>query len=876
MRTKFRRQWGRLPARRTALAVEPLEPRDAPSATQYLISGPGAVTAGAAASITVEAVDNFDNIDPFYSGTIHFTSSDPQALLPADYTFTLADAGQHTFNVTAETAGAQTITGTDTANPPIRGTLNSTFVTPAAVSRFAVSGFPGTTTAGAVHSFTVTAEDAYGNIATGYAGSIRFFGTDPNALLPAPYTFSLLDAGQATFTAQLNTVGPESFGAADQLNPAIQGFESGIEVSPGATAGFLIGVPGSTAPGAPVSIIVKAVDAFGNATPTYLGTIHFTSSDPLAQLPADYHFVAGDTGEHTFTTLTLETPGPQAVNVADTFAAAVFGSAPVFVTSPGDRPAGLDLSLSSSEIAAGDSVTLDGRLPFAFVFPVAVTLDWGDGSLPTTLTLPAGTTTLTATHVYDKTSGQSGGAFTIQAIAGVPETEPLIGTIEITVDSADSSGLGVTMDDVFVHANIGGLVTLDGTYTATGDKTLTATVDFDDGGATQAVTLGADGTFTVSHAFTAEGVYDVTVTVDDGTDTASADTTVLIFPPQLQGGKFQPVPPGGSSSASGPGIRALANHGAGAPRPAVLTVGNYNNLPVGGFDFNSQRTNAYELRLANAETDDQLTVTFSLPSGYEYGDGVRLAFYDQQTQTFLPVRQDMLTANSVIVNESTDTVTLLLDGSSFPKVTDLHGTIFTVSVAVSDAVPDAVSVSSRVVGVSFVSTTSDVSESFSSAGVRTLTLSPSNDGGPSTAQAYLSGERQPDDGAVAIARVAAPRDPWAVAVEDLLAGATPGAAAEKGADSPAGNTLWPLTPEAVVPVWPLTIPQPKESSDQGQPSRPPTKDDFWSQPAPGRANNSAAGAMAVLALAPGLMLRKGTRRRSSRLPGENPSPRCPI
>lgn len=49
-----------------------------------------------------------------YLGTLHFTSSDGLAVLPADYTFTAADAGIHTFQVTFNTLGTQTITMADT------------------------------------------------------------------------------------------------------------------------------------------------------------------------------------------------------------------------------------------------------------------------------------------------------------------------------------------------------------------------------------------------------------------------------------------------------------------------------------------------------------------------------------------------------------------------------------------------------------------------------------------------------------------------------------------------------------------------------------------------------------------------------------------
>jgi hypothetical protein len=68
-------------------------------------------------SVTVTAQDLSNATATGYTGTVHLTSSDPLASLPADFTFTAADQGTHTFtNVILKTAGAQTITATDT-NP---------------------------------------------------------------------------------------------------------------------------------------------------------------------------------------------------------------------------------------------------------------------------------------------------------------------------------------------------------------------------------------------------------------------------------------------------------------------------------------------------------------------------------------------------------------------------------------------------------------------------------------------------------------------------------------------------------------------------------------------------------------------------------------
>ena len=66
-----------------------------------------------------------------YTGTVHFTSSDPAASLPSDYTFTAADSGVHTFagGVTFNTTESQALTATDTSNNSITGTSNPVTVT---------------------------------------------------------------------------------------------------------------------------------------------------------------------------------------------------------------------------------------------------------------------------------------------------------------------------------------------------------------------------------------------------------------------------------------------------------------------------------------------------------------------------------------------------------------------------------------------------------------------------------------------------------------------------------------------------------------------------------------------------------------------------
>ncbi|MDB5341498.1 MAG: Repeat family, partial [Planctomycetaceae bacterium] len=65
--------------------------------------------------MTVSARDASGNILTNYAGTVHFTTNDGSSILPADYTFTGADAGVHTFPIVFSTLGLHELNVTDTA-----------------------------------------------------------------------------------------------------------------------------------------------------------------------------------------------------------------------------------------------------------------------------------------------------------------------------------------------------------------------------------------------------------------------------------------------------------------------------------------------------------------------------------------------------------------------------------------------------------------------------------------------------------------------------------------------------------------------------------------------------------------------------------------
>ncbi len=131
------------------------------------------------------------------------------------------------FIATLKTAGTQSLTAADTVTGGIFGSQAGIVVKPAAASQLIIGGLPGVTH-GVAFSLTVTMVDAYGNIATGYVGTVHFSSSDSTATLPANYTFTAADAGQHTFINQtiLRKKGKQTLTITDTLNSALTDTES--------------------------------------------------------------------------------------------------------------------------------------------------------------------------------------------------------------------------------------------------------------------------------------------------------------------------------------------------------------------------------------------------------------------------------------------------------------------------------------------------------------------------------------------------------------------------------------------------------------------------------------------------------------------------
>ena len=92
------------------------------AATHFSVSAPANIPSGTPFNMTVTALDVSNQRAASYSGTVHFTSTDPRVQLPPDSTLS---SGSRVFSATLTTAGGQMITATDAAKASIAGTSNA-------------------------------------------------------------------------------------------------------------------------------------------------------------------------------------------------------------------------------------------------------------------------------------------------------------------------------------------------------------------------------------------------------------------------------------------------------------------------------------------------------------------------------------------------------------------------------------------------------------------------------------------------------------------------------------------------------------------------------------------------------------------------------
>src|SRR6184192_1564210 len=533
----------------TLTAVDPGEGLSGATSTAFNIT-PGPVTqlvftvqpstAVAARTISpavqVAARDAQGNLVSAFAGSVTVAlGTNPSGGTLAGTTTVTAAGGVATFGTLSVDKVGTGYTLAATA-PGLSGATSSAFtVTVGAATQFVFSVQPSATAAGAAitPAVQVTALDAGGNVATGFAGSVAVaLGTNPSGGTLAGTTTVPAVSGVASFASlSLNKVGSGyTLTAAAPFQPALTGATSApFDITPGAATRLVFTTqPSNATAGATLTppVQVLAQDAAGNTVPSFTGTVTVaitpgtgTSGAALAGTTT----VAAVNGVASFATLSVNKSGT-AYTLAATAAgltaaaSAAFSITPgtatqlAFTSQPGTATAGNPIS-PAVQVTAQDAL---GNAVAGFTGNVTVALgaNPGGGTLSGTMTVAATNGVASfATLNIDKagtgytltaaTAGLSGAtstafnvvAGTISATQSTVVAAPTVitagsGAATITVTARDAAGnpvngaavvltatgTGNTLTQPATPTDANGVATGSLTSTVAGSKTVTASL----------------------------------------------------------------------------------------------------------------------------------------------------------------------------------------------------------------------------------------------------------------------------------------------------------------------------------------------------------------------------------------------------------------
>ncbi len=553
----------------------------ATAATSLAVTTPAGVTAGTPFNVTVTALDPYGNTATSFTGTIHLASKDSRASLPANFNLV---GGVAVVSVTLAAAGNQTLSAVDTTVAALTTTSSVFTVTAATAARFAFSS-PGFVAAGRAFFFTVTAEDAFGNKANGYNGTITFTSSDAAAVLPG---HSTLTAGLGIFSATLNTAGSQTLTATDTVATAIAGISGSIGVSTAATR-FVLSAPAGATVGAPFPLTVTALDASNRVAAGYAGTIHFSTNAGSAVLPANATL---SNGIGVFSA-SLSATGVQSVTVADTLSSLITGSIVVTVSAlaathfavsgfPANIVVGQPFTCTvtaldqNNNTATGYNGTVQiSNSALQLLLPPNSTLTGGVGVFSATLG-STGTTTLTAKGAapsganFVQASGSPFNAFAPSfLVAGDFNGDGNLDFLEVSSYYSDLSILLGNGNGTFADAgsyNVGPnpIAAAVGDFTGDGKLDLAVT---DYGNNTVAVLLGnGNGTFGPT-TFYSVGSGPYGITVGDFSNNGKLDLVTANY-----GGANLSVLMGNGNGTFAPAVNVTAGH-----NPTFIAQGDFNN-----------------------------------------------------------------------------------------------------------------------------------------------------------------------------------------------------------------------------------------------------------------------------------------------------------
>jgi YVTN family beta-propeller protein len=348
---------------------------------------PTTAVAGQAFAVQVTARDGFGNTATSFTGSVTLTlGANPGGSIFGS-TSVSAVAGVATFSVLLDKTGTG-YTLVAVAAGLASATSAAFNVTPAAASELAFTTGPTNAVAGAAiaPAVVVTARDAFGNTATGFAGSVTVaIGTNPTGASLAGTTSQTAVAGVATFgNLSIDTVatGYTLVATSGALTQATSGT---FDITPAAASQLAFTTQPTTAvAGVAIApaVVVTARDALGNTATGFTGNVGLAiGTNPAGGTLSGTDTVAAVAGVATFSTLSIDRVGTGYTLTAGSGALAgatsgTFDITPgpasqlVFTVQPTDVAAGATIA-PAVEVEARDA---QGNLATAFADSVFIAI----------------------------------------------------------------------------------------------------------------------------------------------------------------------------------------------------------------------------------------------------------------------------------------------------------------------------------------------------------------------------------------------------------------------------------------------------------------------------------------------------------------------
>ena len=383
---------------------------------------------------------------------------------------------------------------------------------------------------------------------------------------------------------------------------------------------FVVTTPANASAGVPFDVTVTARDAIGNAG-AYYGTVEFSSSDGLADLPASYTFTPGDHGVKTFS-VTLRSNGGQTIHVVDADERTLLGDSPAIVVT-GGAPQVLESSVAflvNGELAPtaagkiGVPVIVTGDFSAAGAGGTfTVTINWGDGTLADVLHLAADERTfISPEHFYNGDQ-----TFYVTVTVTDDLTSLTSAPLEVVFNAYALPVEGIVISE---PAHPGQSVSVE------------STVDTELGPLTISATLHRDA-----------GVPD------------PAYIIVAVVPPTEPTLQIQVV-------------QIIGGH-------VITTAFDVRTVNVNGHDY-ARVTFSYIL-LPGFPNTPTLSYLNPLVNALQPVLGSTQLFFDAHDN---PLDPSTVPANGVIIDQAAQTITVTFDATSTPTLQNLKGTVFTITI----------------------------------------------------------------------------------------------------------------------------------------------------------------------------------------------------